>query len=215
MQMKNKIDNGSGANVPEVFIDEAECLRRVPVSRRTWFSWRVAGKVPTIKVTGRRCLFHWPSVEAALLRMQRGGVMVFIFIFSALAASAVGNTSILGFSPEASATTSVAGNLSVGNTTTDQTADRNANVAVHGNVSTTARGLCGVVAATAMTKLDWPSSEIIASSPFPPAWDQTRFVVPSSQNHQVVCAAFVPGQADWQIEMGPIDRRILLLNRKT
>ena len=54
------------------FIDEAECLRRVPVSRRTWFSWRVAGKVPTIKC-GRRCLYHWASVEAALLRMQRGG----------------------------------------------------------------------------------------------------------------------------------------------
>jgi hypothetical protein len=57
---------------PEVFIDEAECLRRVPVSRRTWYSWRAAGKVPTIKC-GRRCLYHWASVEAALLRMQRGG----------------------------------------------------------------------------------------------------------------------------------------------
>jgi hypothetical protein len=53
-------------------IDEATVLRRIPVSRRTWFSWRTAGKVPTIKV-GRRCLYHWPSVEAALLRMQRGG----------------------------------------------------------------------------------------------------------------------------------------------
>ena len=54
------------------FIDEAECLRRVPVSRRTWFSWRTAGKIPTVKL-GRRCLYHWPSVEAALLRQQRGG----------------------------------------------------------------------------------------------------------------------------------------------
>ena len=58
----------------EVFIDEAECLRRVPVSRRTWFSWRTAGKIPTVKL-GRRCLYHWPSVEAALLRQQRGGVL--------------------------------------------------------------------------------------------------------------------------------------------
>ena len=54
-------------------IDEQECLRRVPVSRRTWFAWREAGKIPTIKL-GRRCLYHWPSVEAALLRQQRGGV---------------------------------------------------------------------------------------------------------------------------------------------
>jgi len=54
------------------FIDEAECLRRVPVSRRTMFEWRRAGKIPTVKI-GRRCLFHWPSVTAALLRMQRGG----------------------------------------------------------------------------------------------------------------------------------------------
>jgi hypothetical protein len=59
-------------STPAGFINEAECLRRVPVSRRTWFSWRLAGKVPTIKC-GRRSLYHWPSVEAALLRMQRGG----------------------------------------------------------------------------------------------------------------------------------------------
>ena len=69
--------NGAGAETSAAgnspFVDEAECLRRVPVSRRTWYSWRTAGKVPTIKVGGRRCLFHWPSVEAALLRMQRGG----------------------------------------------------------------------------------------------------------------------------------------------
>jgi hypothetical protein len=205
MNTKNNIGSQLVVDAPakgvSEIISEAECLRRVPVSRRTWFAWRADGKVPTIKI-GRRCLFHWPSVEAALLRMQRGGVMLFVFLFAALATSVMGNTPILGFSPEAPATNSVAGNLSAGNTTTGQTADRNANVAVHGNVSTTARGLCGVVAATAMTKLDWPSGGIIASSPFPPAWDQTRFVVPSSQNHQVVCAAFVPGQADWQIEMG-------------
>ena len=59
---------------PKVFIDEAECLRRVPVSRRTWFTWRRAGKVPTVKL-GRRTLYHWPSVEAALLRQQRGGLL--------------------------------------------------------------------------------------------------------------------------------------------
>lgn len=55
-------------------ISETECLQRIPVSRRTWFEWRTAGKIPTIKI-GRRCLYHWPSVEAALLRMQRGGAL--------------------------------------------------------------------------------------------------------------------------------------------
>jgi len=63
---------GRESQLPSAFIDEQECLRRVPVSRRTWFSWRSAGKIPTVKV-GRRCIYHWPSVEAALLRMQRGG----------------------------------------------------------------------------------------------------------------------------------------------
>jgi hypothetical protein len=70
----NDISRTAAIPTPEVFIDEAECLRRVPVSRRTWFSWRTAGKIPTVKL-GRRCLYHWPSVEAALLGQQRGGGM--------------------------------------------------------------------------------------------------------------------------------------------
>jgi len=55
------------------FIDEKELLRRLPVSRRTLFSWRTTGKIPSVRLGGRLVLFHWPSVEAALLRMQRGG----------------------------------------------------------------------------------------------------------------------------------------------
>jgi hypothetical protein len=70
--MKNKIDNRSSENVPEEFIDELECLRRVHVSRRTWFTWRRAGKIPTIKL-GRRTIYFWPNVQTALLRLQRGG----------------------------------------------------------------------------------------------------------------------------------------------
>ncbi|MGO9477297.1 MAG: helix-turn-helix transcriptional regulator [Limisphaerales bacterium] len=54
------------------FIDEKEMLRRVPISRRTLFSWRFSGKIPYVNVGGRRVLFHWPSVEQALLRHQRG-----------------------------------------------------------------------------------------------------------------------------------------------
>jgi hypothetical protein len=73
--MHNAILNSTepAAEAPDaVIISEAELLRRVPVSRRTWYSWSNDGKVPTIKV-GRRSLYHWPSVVAALLRMQGGG----------------------------------------------------------------------------------------------------------------------------------------------
>lgn len=55
------------------FIDEKQLLSRLPVSRRTLFNWRNSGKIPSVRLGGRRILFHWPSVEAALLRHQRGG----------------------------------------------------------------------------------------------------------------------------------------------
>lgn len=53
------------------FIDEAELLRRIPISRRTLFTWREKGKIPFVNLGSRRVLFHWNSVEAALLRNQR------------------------------------------------------------------------------------------------------------------------------------------------
>ena len=56
----------------ESFLDEKQILTRLPVSRRTLFNWRASGKIPFVRL-GRRNLFHWPSVEAALLRLQRGG----------------------------------------------------------------------------------------------------------------------------------------------
>jgi hypothetical protein len=55
------------------FIDERELLKRLPVSRRTLFTWRASGKLPFVNVGGRRNLYHWPSVKDALLRMQQGG----------------------------------------------------------------------------------------------------------------------------------------------
>ena len=55
------------------FIDEKQLLSRLPVSRRTLFNWRNSGKIPSVRLGGRRILFHWPSVEAALLRHQHGG----------------------------------------------------------------------------------------------------------------------------------------------
>jgi hypothetical protein len=55
------------------FIDEKELLKRLPVSRRTLFSWRMSGQIPFVCLDGRRVIFHWPSVQAALLRRQKGG----------------------------------------------------------------------------------------------------------------------------------------------
>lgn len=55
----------------EGFLDEHAVLKRIPVSRKTLYNWRLTGKVPFIKI-GKRNLFFWPSVQGALLRMQKG-----------------------------------------------------------------------------------------------------------------------------------------------
>jgi len=55
------------------FIDEKQLLALLPICRRTLFNWRTSGKIPCVQLGGRRILFHWPSVEAALLRHQHGG----------------------------------------------------------------------------------------------------------------------------------------------
>ena len=54
------------------FIDEKELLAKLPISRRTLGNWKTKGIIPFIKI-GRRCLYDWASVQAALLRRQRGG----------------------------------------------------------------------------------------------------------------------------------------------
>ncbi len=66
------INQSSAQQDESSFITEMQLLKKLSVSRRTVFSWRMAGKIPTVKL-GRRTLYHWPSVEAALLRCQRGG----------------------------------------------------------------------------------------------------------------------------------------------
>jgi predicted site-specific integrase-resolvase len=56
------------------FIDEKTLLERLPISRRTLFAWRESGNIPCVRLPGgRRVIYHWPSVEAALLRKQKGG----------------------------------------------------------------------------------------------------------------------------------------------
>jgi len=66
------INQSSAQQDESSFITEMQLLKKLSVSRRTVFSWRMAGKIPTVKL-GRRTLYHWPSVESALLRCQRGG----------------------------------------------------------------------------------------------------------------------------------------------
>jgi hypothetical protein len=58
------------ARLASAFLDEPECLRRIPVSRRTWFEWRKKRGLPYIRV-GHRVLYDWRSVHAWLLRQQR------------------------------------------------------------------------------------------------------------------------------------------------
>ena len=57
------------------FLHEADVLQMLKVSRRTLHSWRTRGLIPFIRLPGgRRILYDAPSLRAALLRQQRGGV---------------------------------------------------------------------------------------------------------------------------------------------
>lgn len=69
MTEKSKLNAPPGTTEP-AFINEKQLLAQLPISRRTAFNWVQTGKLPCVKI-GRRKLFHWPSVEAALLRQQR------------------------------------------------------------------------------------------------------------------------------------------------
>lgn len=56
------------------FLSFEQILPRLPVGARLAREWTRTGIIPSIRLPGsRRVLFHWPSVESALLRRQRGG----------------------------------------------------------------------------------------------------------------------------------------------
>jgi predicted site-specific integrase-resolvase len=61
------------ASQEEKFLTEKQLLTRLPISRRTAFNWIQKGKLPVVKI-GRRKLYHWKSVEEALLRIQKGAM---------------------------------------------------------------------------------------------------------------------------------------------
>ncbi len=55
---------------PEGFIDTEELLKRVPVSPGTLRNWRNSGKIPYIRISGRRIIYDWNSVRETLIRRQ-------------------------------------------------------------------------------------------------------------------------------------------------
>jgi hypothetical protein len=69
-------DTNPAENQPQPrseFLTEPELLARIPVCRRTLYSWVQSGKLPVVKIN-RRKIYHWPSCQAALLRLQRNGL---------------------------------------------------------------------------------------------------------------------------------------------
>jgi excisionase family DNA binding protein len=54
------------------FVTPKEVADRLKISLGTVSNWRKTGKLPWINGPGRLVRFHWPSVTAAMLRMQRG-----------------------------------------------------------------------------------------------------------------------------------------------
>lgn len=55
------------------FIDFAELSRHVPLCERSLREAIRRGRIPSIRLPGsRRVMFHWDSVQEALLRLQRG-----------------------------------------------------------------------------------------------------------------------------------------------
>jgi len=56
-------------------IDMEELAKRVPLSERTLRTLIRDRVIPHIRLPGgRRLLFHWNGVEAALLRFEKGGI---------------------------------------------------------------------------------------------------------------------------------------------
>jgi len=67
--MKSVVNDtaSQSATAEQTFIDQPELLRRLGICRKSAQNWERAGKLPVVKVF-RKKLYHWPSVEAALLR---------------------------------------------------------------------------------------------------------------------------------------------------
>ena len=68
------VSQADPASRENAFIDFKELLKRVPICDRSLREWTRRGKIPSIKLPhNRKYLYHWPSVQACLLRNQIGG----------------------------------------------------------------------------------------------------------------------------------------------
>lgn len=55
------------------FIDFPELAKRIPMCERSLREAIRRGRIPSIRLPGaRRVMFHWPTVQETLLRLQRG-----------------------------------------------------------------------------------------------------------------------------------------------
>ena len=73
--MSNTLNDDSPVAAHDI-INEPTLRARLPVSRRSLKNWRDEGSLPFIRLPGSRLIwYHWPSVQAALLRQQKGGVL--------------------------------------------------------------------------------------------------------------------------------------------
>ncbi len=149
-----------------------------------FISLRNRGQVKAVR------LIVYDSLMAYLRSfLQDGGDMIIAILFAALAALALGHTSIL----EAQGLQGhpmVGCKLPSGNTMASQITDQNASVAVHGSVSVAGRGLIGLVPAMTLTKLGCAPNGIIASSLVSTAWD-LRFTSLDKLNQPGTCLMFI------------------------
>lgn len=66
--------NKQGIDPRSGFIDFNQLHPLIPTSARTLRNWIAQGLIPYVQMPGsKRHLFHWPTVQAALMRHQHGG----------------------------------------------------------------------------------------------------------------------------------------------
>jgi predicted site-specific integrase-resolvase len=70
LTIKNPVP-ATSENISADFITSKELLRRIPICRKTLSGYVKAGKIPSVRLGGRKLLFHVPSVTEAILRFQR------------------------------------------------------------------------------------------------------------------------------------------------
>jgi len=60
--------------IPSGFLDFRGLAEHVPLGERSLRQAVADGHIPSVRLPGgRRLLFHWATVERALLRLQKGG----------------------------------------------------------------------------------------------------------------------------------------------